>query len=66
MLIIGNGYCQQTNVITTAVPFLECYSDPRSISLGNCGVASEADVFSMYYNPAKYTFIKNKTSFGLS
>lgn len=66
MLIIGNGYCQQPNVITTAAPILEIFSDPHGLGSGNCGVASEADVFSMYYNPAKYAFIKDKTSFGFS
>lgn len=66
MLIMGNGFCQQSNMITTAPTGLSVFTDPRGISLGNSGVASEADVFSMYYNPAKYAFIKDKTSFGLS
>ena len=66
MMVMGNGFCQQSNVILTAPDILSVFSDPRGISLGNSGVASEADVFSMYYNPAKYAFIKDTTSFGLS
>lgn len=66
LLILVNGFCQQPNVIRTAPDVLSVFTDPRSISLGNSGVASEADVFSMYCNPAKYAFIKDKTSFGLS
>lgn len=66
MMVMGNGFCQQSNVILTAPDILSVFSDPRGISLGNSGVASEADVFSMYYNPAKYAFIKETTSLGLS
>lgn len=33
--------------------------------MGDCGVSSEADVYSMHYNPAKYTFLKQKMSIGL-
>jgi hypothetical protein len=33
--------------------------------MGDCGVASEADVYSMHFNPAKYTFLDSKMSFGL-
>ena len=33
--------------------------------MGDCGVASEADVYSMHYNPAKYSFLKQNMSVGL-
>ena len=45
------------NVITTAVPFVSIAPEARGGSMGDCGVSSEADVFSMHYNPAKYTFL---------
>lgn len=48
------------NVITTAVPFLTYSPDARAAAMGECGVATEADAFSMFYNPAKYAFMKNE------
>ena len=53
------------NVITTAVPFLSIAPDARGGAMGDCGVASEADVYSMHYNPAKYVYLENKMSVGL-
>ena len=53
------------NVITTAVPFVSIAPDARGGSMGDCGVASEADVYSMHYNPAKYVYLENKMSIGL-
>ena len=52
LLLIG-GLVGAQGPITTAVPFLSVAPDARGSGLANCGVASEADVFSMYYNPAK-------------
>ena len=60
-----NGQTLSPNVITTAVPFISIAPDARGGSLGDCGVASEADVYSMHYNPAKYTFMDQKMSIGL-
>lgn len=53
------------NVITTAVPFLSIAPDARGGAMGDCGVASEADVYSMHYNPAKYVYLEDKLSVGL-
>lgn len=63
-LILLYSLIRGQNPITTAVPFLSISPDARSSSLAGCGAASEADVFSMYYNPAKYAFIKKNTSVG--
>jgi hypothetical protein len=49
---------QQPNVITTAVPFLLIPPDARAGGLGDVGVASTPDAFSIYWNPAKYAFIE--------
>lgn len=62
---IGQNYNGVTNVITTAVPFVSIAPDARGGSMGDCGVSSEADVYSMNYNPAKYVFLKDKLSVGL-
>lgn len=47
------------NVITTTVPFLTNAFDARGTALGFGGVATSPDAFSMFYNPAKYAFMKN-------
>jgi len=33
--------------------------------MGDCGVATTPDVYSMQYNPAKYVFLENKLAIGL-
>lgn len=59
------GQSLNPNVITTAVPFVSISPDARGGSMGDCGVASEPDVYSMHYNPAKYAFMKQRMSIGL-
>lgn len=59
------GQSLNPNVITTAVPFVSISPDARGGSMGDCGVSSEADVYSMHYNPAKYTFLQQNMSVGL-
>lgn len=54
-----------TNVITTSVPFVSIAPDARGGAMGDCGVATEADVYSMHYNPAKYSFLNQKLTIGL-
>lgn len=62
---IGQNYQVSPNVITTAVPFVSIAPDARGGSMGDCGVASEPDVFSMNYNAAKYVYLPDKLSIGL-
>ena len=59
------GQSLNPNVITTAVPFVSISPDARGGAMGDCGVSSEADVYSMHYNPAKYSFLKQNMSVGL-
>lgn len=59
------GQTRTPNVITTAVPFLSINPDSRGGALGDCGVASDPDVYSMHYNPAKYVFMEDKLTVGL-
>ena len=61
----GQDYTVSPNVITTAVPFVSIAPDARGGSMGDCGVASDPDVYSMHYNPAKYVYLPDKLSFGL-
>ena len=68
MLVAAVSYGQDgrtPNVITTAVPFVSINPDSRGGGLGDCGVASTPDVYSMHYNPAKYVFLEDKLSVGL-
>ncbi|MBR6878873.1 MAG: type IX secretion system outer membrane channel protein PorV [Bacteroidales bacterium] len=59
------GQSLNPNVITTAVPFVSIAPDARGGSLGDCGVSSDADVYSMHYNPAKYSYLEDDMVFGL-
>ena len=59
------GQSYSPNVITTAVPFVSIAPDARGGAMGDCGVASEPDVYSMHYNPAKYVYLQDKLSIGL-
>ncbi len=57
----------QTNdsrVITTAVPFVLISSDARASGMGDMGVATTADAFSQFWNPAKY--IKSENNMGIA
>ncbi len=55
---------KEYNPIRTAVPFLMIAPDSRSAGLGDAGVATSPDEASIYWNPAKLSFIEN--DFGMS
>ena len=61
--VIGKAQMQETgqnldyNVISTAVPFMLIAPDARSAGMGDIGVSTSPDVFSMHWNPAKYAFM---------
>ena len=66
LLVAAVSYGQRTpNVITTAVPFISINPDSRGGALGDCGVATSPDVYSMHYNPAKYAHMQDRLSIGL-
>lgn len=60
-----DDYGTNYNVITTAVPFVGIVPDARGGGMGDCGVASAPDAYSMHYNPAKYVFMKDKYQIGM-
>lgn len=60
------GHNLEYNVISTAVPFLIIAPDARSAGLGDCGVSTSPDVYSMHWNAAKYAFIEEDFSVGLA
>ena len=63
-VVTGQGL--DYNVIRTAVPFLIIAPDARSAGMGDIGVSTSPDVYSMHWNPAKYAFIEDDFSVGLA
>lgn len=59
----GSG---ELNAIQTVVPFLTIAPDSRAGGIGDAGVATSPDVYSMHWNPAKFAFIDGKSGVGLS
>src|SRR5690606_2213541 len=67
----NSSFAQQENLkynpaITTGVSFLTITPDARSGALGDMGVATSADAFSQFYNPAKYAFAEKQQGFAMS
>ena len=54
------------NIIQHAVPFLIISPDSRAGAMGDIGAATEPDVWSMHWNPAKYSFAKKDFGCGIS
>ena len=54
------------NAIQTVVPFLTIAPDSRSGGMGDVGVATSPDVYSMHWNPAKFAFIDGEGGLGIS
>jgi len=52
--------------INTAVPSLSIAPDARAGAMGDNGVATEPDINSQYWNPAKYAFQYSKTGVSMS
>lgn len=63
-------YSQQSsgelNAIQTVVPFLTIAPDSRAGAMGDAGVATSPDVYSMHWNPAKFVFIDGNGGIGIS
>ena len=49
-----------TNPVTTSMPSLIISPDGRSAGMGDVGVATNADLNSQHWNPAKYAFMESK------
>lgn len=60
------GQDTDRNPITTAVPFLSFAPDSRASAMGDVGVATSADVYSVHWNNAKLAFLENKFGASLS
>lgn len=55
-----------SRVIYTVVPFLTIAPDSRAGAMGDAGVATSPDCYSMHWNPAKFAFIDGNGGFGIS
>jgi hypothetical protein len=54
------------NPLTVGVPSLTIAPDARGGGMGDIGAATDPDIFSQYWNPAKYAFAYSKAGLGLS
>lgn len=52
--------------ITTAVPFLRVASDARAGGMGDMGVATNPDAYSLFYNMGKVVFNEKKSGIGIN
>ncbi|QTE22535.1 type IX secretion system outer membrane channel protein PorV [Polaribacter cellanae] len=52
--------------ITTAAPFLLIIPDARAAGMGDVGVATTADAFSMFHNPSKMAFSNRQIKTGIT
>jgi len=57
---------EELNAIQYVVPFLLIAPDSRAGAMGDAGVATSADLYSMHWNPAKYAFIDGEGGLGIS
>jgi len=66
--IAGTVQAQHTvfNPLIVGVPSLTIAPDARGGGMGDIGAATEPDIYSQYWNPAKYAFAYSKAGIGLS
>jgi len=73
LLLSGSLSAQKTgnelgdlNPVITGVPSLSIAPDARGGGMGDVGAATSPDVYSQYWNPAKYAFAESDAAFALS
>jgi hypothetical protein len=68
LLLSGQFVYQEAgyNPIHTSVGYLQYAPDARSVGAGESGVASSPDLFSMFWNPAKFAFIEDRFGIAVS
>ena len=64
--VSGQTDTEQTGGITTATPFLLIVPDARAGGMGDIGVATSADAFSLFHNPAKMAFSNRQIHTGIT
>jgi len=64
--VFSQGNSGELNAIQTVVPFLTIAPDSRGGAMGDAGVATSPDCYSMHWNPAKFAFIDGNGGVGIS
>lgn len=64
--VFSQATSSELNAIQTVVPFLTIAPDSRAGAMGDAGVATSPDCFSMHWNPAKFAFLDGKGGVGIS
>lgn len=65
-LLYSQSSSGELNAIQTVVPFLIIAPDSRAGGMGDAGVATSPDAYSMHWNPAKFAFIDGNAGVGIS
>lgn len=63
---LGISTYAQIQPVTTGAPFLRVAPDARSGGMADQGVATTSDVYSQYWNAAKYPFAQASSAVGVS
>ena len=58
--VLADDATLTTNPVMTAMPSLTIAPDGRAAAMGDVGVATNADLNSQHWNPAKYAFMESK------
>jgi hypothetical protein len=64
--LFAQSNSDRLNPVNTVVPFLTIAPDSRAGGMGDAGVATTPDVFSLHWNAAKFAFIDGNSGVGLS
>ena len=64
--VIASTKLLAQGAITTAAPFLLIVPDARAGGMGDMGVATSADAFSLFHNPAKIAFSNRQILAGIT
>lgn len=62
----GQTGSEELNAIQTVVPFLTIAPDSRAGAMGDAGVATSPDIYSMHWNPSKFAYMEGNGGFGIS
>ncbi|MFY0604935.1 MAG: type IX secretion system outer membrane channel protein PorV [Flavobacteriaceae bacterium] len=65
-MFMSKTNAQTRNGITTATPFLLIVPDARAGGMGDVGVSTSADAFSLFHNPSKIAFSSRQVQIGLN
>lgn len=66
ILFSGKTVAQEYNPIPVALPSIQIAPDARGGGMGDIGAATMPDVYSQYWNAAKYPFVSSEAGFAVS